>query len=95
MSDVMAGVKRCVSDNMNAMLLEEFKADEVYSALKMMGPPKLLGRIVFHPFWNVVGHDASIFCLEILNKGASLENINKTKIVLIPKTPNPITLKDF
>lgn len=37
----------------------------------------------------------SAFCLEILIKGVSLEKINKTNIVFIPKTPNPNTLKDF
>lgn len=44
MSHVMSGVKRCVCDNTNTMLLEEFQAKEVYCALKMLGPTKASGE---------------------------------------------------
>lgn len=34
-------------------------------------------------------------CLKVLNEGMSLEYLNSTNIVLIPKIPHPTNLWDF
>ncbi|KAA3474993.1 reverse transcriptase [Gossypium australe] len=42
-----------------------------------------------------LGRDTSEFCLEALNNGSSLDEINRTLVVLILKTATPKNLKNF
>lgn len=35
------------------------------------------------------------FCLDVLNKGKSMDSINNTYIILIPKVNNPIKITEF
>lgn len=75
-------------------------AEELYAALKEMGPTKAPGydgfpAIFFQNFWHIVGKEITNLCLEILNNGASFGNLNHTDIVLIPKVPNPTSIVNF
>lgn len=80
--------------------MSAFTADELYSALKGMGPTKAPGpdsfpAIFFQKFWHIVGKETSNFCLDILNNGATFGNLNQTDIVLIPKITNPSSIVNF
>lgn len=85
---------------MNQSLTTTFKEVEIIEALESMGPIKASGAdgfptIFYQKFWHIIGKDVSGFCLDILNKGKPLEDINKTQLVLIPKTAIPINLMNF
>lgn len=42
-----------------------------------------------------MGIDVGKFCLEFLNNGKDIEDLNLTEIVLIPKYSNPTNLANF
>ncbi|KAA3469488.1 reverse transcriptase [Gossypium australe] len=48
--------------------------------------------LFFQKYWHTVGQDIGAFCLEVLNGGTSLKEINRTHIVLIPKITNQTSL---
>ncbi|KAH1072462.1 hypothetical protein J1N35_024790 [Gossypium stocksii] len=65
-----------------------------------MGPTKAsdadsFPAIFYQQYWHIIGKDIFDFCLDILNNGSSLEEINMTYLVLIPKTANPTNLKNY
>ncbi|KAA3471908.1 reverse transcriptase [Gossypium australe] len=85
---------------MNQSLMATFTEEEIIEAIKGMGPTKASGpdgfqAVFYQRYWHIIGHETSKFCLDILNNGESLEDINKTQLVLIPKTANPLNLKNF
>ncbi|MBA0781586.1 hypothetical protein Gotri_002496 [Gossypium trilobum] len=64
--------------------------EEIGSALKEMGVTKAsrvdgLSAIFYQKFWHIIGQDVGMFCLNILNRGTSLEALNLTRIILISK----------
>ncbi|KAA3464007.1 reverse transcriptase [Gossypium australe] len=76
------------------------REDEVYAALKGMGPLKAPGSdgfpaLFFQKYWHIVGKEVLEYCLGILNDGKEIESANTTDIVLIPKVSQPITLVNF
>ncbi|KAA3466282.1 reverse transcriptase [Gossypium australe] len=85
---------------MNQSLIATNTKEEIEEALKGMGPTKALDpdgfpAIFYQKYWSIIGNDTSHFCLDILNNGRSLEEINRTQLVLIPKIANPLNLKNF
>ena len=65
-----------------------FTEEEVYRALKDMGPIMALGPDGFHAlfyqsYWGIVGSSVANACLGVLNDGQSISSINGTNIVLI------------
>ena len=73
---VLEGVKRAVTDSMNAELLKPYNKEEVDVAIKQMAPLKALGRDGIPPFfhqsfWQNVGSDVSKAVLSCLNTGYS------------------------
>lgn len=46
-------------------------------------------------FWIIASRDITELVLKFLNAGGSLEDINSTYIVLIPKVKNAINMTDF
>lgn len=60
-------------------------------ALRPDGYPALF----FQKYWDVVGLNIIIDCLEILNNKANIKQWNKTNIVLIPKVKSPLVVGDF
>ena len=85
---------------MNALLLEEFKAEEVRTALWQMHPTKSPGPdgmspIFFQKYWSTVGPSVTKCVLHALNTGVMPSSINETYICLIPKLKCPQRITDF
>ncbi|KAH1096603.1 hypothetical protein J1N35_013524 [Gossypium stocksii] len=97
---ILSGVQPCISETMNYSLMDTYTEGEIIEALKGIGPTKASGAdgfpaLFYQQYWHIIGKDTCAFCLEVLNKGSSLEEINVTHLVLIPKTANPTNLKNF
>ncbi|KAA3467762.1 reverse transcriptase [Gossypium australe] len=93
-------VKPKVTASMNAALLKQFTEEEICQAVKEMPPLKAPGvdgfsATFFQTYWHIVGTDVSKYCLAILNGQFELEDINKTRLVLIPKVDKPINMTQF
>ncbi|KAA3478112.1 reverse transcriptase [Gossypium australe] len=93
-------VKQKVTASMNAALLKQFTEEEICQAVKEMPPLKAPGvdgfsATFFQTYWHIVGTDVSKYCLAILNGQFELEDINKTRLVLIPKVDKPINMTQF
>ena len=75
---------------MNAELIAEFRAEEVWNALQQMHPTKSPGPdgmspIFFKNYWDIVGIEVVNYVLNALNSGSMPCGINDTFICLIPK----------
>lgn len=75
---------------MNQLLSAEYKKKEIVEALNSIGPTKASGpdgfpAIFYQKFWHIIGKEISAYFLDILNNGKSLNYLNQTDLVLIPK----------
>ncbi|KAA3457116.1 reverse transcriptase [Gossypium australe] len=100
MEHILSGINVCISDSMNQLMQNSFTEEDIIEAVNGMGPTKASGydgfpAIFYQKFWHIVGKDTTEFCLNVLNHGHSVEDINRTLIVLIPKTVAPTNLKNF
>lgn len=100
MDHILSRVPYCVSESMNQSLMATYTEGKIVEALKGMGPIKasvLDGflALFYQKYRHIIGKDTSAFCLDILNNEKSLEELNKTHLVLIPKIANPLNLKSF
>jgi hypothetical protein len=98
--EILLGVDRVVTADMNLQLDAEFTAAEVEHALNQMGLLKAPGLdgmapIFYQKYWNIVGNDLTASILSCLKDGSLLKKINHTHICLIPKVQNPESVKDF
>ncbi|KAG8499231.1 hypothetical protein CXB51_005735 [Gossypium anomalum] len=69
---LLSGVERCIGADMNQLLIEEYKEEEVVETINSIGPTKASGPdgfpiIFFQKYWHIVGREVSNFCLEVLN----------------------------
>lgn len=69
-------------------------------AINDMRPTKAPGvdgflALFFQKYWHIVGKEVSRFCLDVLNHGASLEDMNFKNIVLLPNVPNASSMINF
>lgn len=76
--------------SMNDKLLKQFTEEDIGYAVKSMAPLKAPGIdsfpvIFFQRFWHIIRSDISNYCLSILNGESEIGEINKTRILLIPK----------
>ncbi|XP_074270846.1 uncharacterized protein LOC141594752 [Silene latifolia] len=77
-----------------------FTPKEVRTAVFQLGPLKSPGpdgipAIFFHKCWHFIKHDVVGTVLAILNGNSSPEFLNKTFLVLIPKSSAPETVDNF
>ena len=89
-----------VSPEMNESLTVEFKAEEVWRALKQMHPTKALGPdgmspIFFQQYWDIVGSEVISCVLNTLNSGVMPCGINEMYICLIPKVKSPQKIMEY
>jgi len=66
----------------------------------LMDPNKSLGPYGLNPafykkLWNLCGPNIFTATISWLENGSLPQQINQTSIVLIPKIPNPVTMKEF
>ena len=88
--DSLSAITNRVSTDMNAELIAEFRAEEVWNALQQMHPTKSPGPdgmspIFFKNYWDIVGIEVVNYVLNALNSGSMPCGINDTFICLIPK----------
>uniref|UniRef100_A0A2N9IT87 RNase H type-1 domain-containing protein n=1 Tax=Fagus sylvatica TaxID=28930 RepID=A0A2N9IT87_FAGSY len=100
MSAVLDQVSPKVTEEMNQALGKEFTAVEVGAALAQMGPTKAPGPngmppIFYQSFWPQIGTTVTQAVLECLNQGVSLQSINHTHLVLIPKKLSPTVVTEY
>ncbi|KAA3477692.1 reverse transcriptase [Gossypium australe] len=93
-------VEKKVTDGMNDYLLKDFTDEDVWNAVNSMSPlkaPRVDGysAIFFQRYWHIVGPEISSYCLAILNGQIEIGDINKTRIVLIPKVEKPNSMTQF
>ena len=89
-----------VTPNMNKVLTADFKAEEVWSALKQMHPTKAPGPddmspIFYKHYWDIVGLEVVNCVLTTLNSGRMQKGINETYICLISKVKSPKKITEF
>ncbi|KAA3473191.1 reverse transcriptase [Gossypium australe] len=99
-SHILSGVDKCNTKEANTELTASYIEKEIFGALNSMGPTKAPGidgfpAIFFQNYWHIVGKEVCCFCLEVLNNGMSMDSINSTNIVIIPKIHNPTTMCNF
>ena len=81
---------RVVTPYMNHTLLQPYTPEEVKQALFQIHPSKSPGPdgmspFFFQKYWHIVGRDATIAVLYVLQSGHFLQKMNYTHILLIPK----------
>ncbi|XP_060668083.1 uncharacterized protein LOC132799665 [Ziziphus jujuba] len=99
-SDLSFGVRGRVTDFMNAELCKPFIEDELRTGLFKMNPSKAPGHdgfpaMFYQHYWPSIGATITEACLQILNDGADMGNINHTLIALVPKVNDPSNVSDY
>ena len=85
---------------MNEELIADFKAEELWCALKQMHPTKAprsdsMSPIFFKHYWDIVGLEVVNCVLTTLNLGLMPSGLNETYIFLIPKVKSPQKITEF
>ena len=93
-------VPKKLSNRISAFLDSPFSAAKIKKALFYMFPtkaPRLDGMpaLFYQTHWEIVGRDITTACLRCLIDGDSLEAINETLVVLIPKVDSPMKMSEF
>ena len=96
----LSSITSRVSPDMNEDLLVEFKAEEVWYALKQMHPTKVPGPdgmspIFYKHYWDIVGPEVVNCVLSSLNSGRMPCSLNETYLCLIPKVKSPQKITEF
>lgn len=89
-----------VTAGMNELLLQPFTAEEIRTALVMMGANKAQGPDgltagFYQIHWEKLGPSVTEAVLNFLNGSVMPESVNNTTIVLIPKVKNPQEMRQF
>lgn len=45
--------------------------------------------------WGIVGDDVTNFCLNVLNRGSYVREVNQTMLTMIPKVDQPTLVTEF
>lgn len=97
--EVAKTIRRCITKEMNEQLTKKFQKEEIIQAISQMHLTKAPGpdgmsAMFYQKYWDIIGEDVSNIILNTLNANASLTNLNKTNIVLIPKTNRPTKMNE-
>lgn len=97
---LLSAISPCIMEELNERLMVEFKAKEVVEAIKTIAPLKATGKddfpaIFFQKYWYVTGDEVTRYCLDVLNGRRSIEEVNHTSIILIPKVNSPKSMSQF
>ncbi|KAL4309243.1 hypothetical protein GQ457_01G013830 [Hibiscus cannabinus] len=97
---IFDNVRRSVSTDMNNDLLAPFVDAEVHAALRTMSPLKAPGldgfpALFYQTYWSIVGKEVTEYCLSVLNGDLDISEINRTHIVLIPKSQGGMGFRDM
>lgn len=89
-----------VTEEMNHNLLKPFTKAEVQNAVFHLSSYKAPGpngywTCFYQDYWHVVGDEVCEVVLSFLNSNDSIENINFTFLVMIPKINNPVKIIDY
>jgi len=81
-------------------LCEEVNDQEIWEGLKSIADNKAPGidgytACFFKKAWQVVKEDVCSAVKDFFKTGTMCKIINCTTITLVPKIPNPVTVKDF
>ena len=96
----LSAINTSVTTELNEELLTNFKAKEVWRALKQMHPTKApspngMSPIFYQNYWDIVGSDVIKCVLNALNSGVMPSDLNETFICLIPKVKSPQKITEF
>ena len=96
----LSSITTRVSLDMNKELLVDFKAKEVWYALKQLHltkapEPDGMSPIFFKHYWNIVGPEVVNCVLSSLNSSRMPCRLNETYICLIPKVKSPQNITKF
>ncbi|KAK5785758.1 hypothetical protein PVK06_040375 [Gossypium arboreum] len=97
---ILSRVERCMIDDMNNVLADEYGKEELVTAMKVMGQTKALGAngflvLFYQKSWYIISKDVGVFCLEIFNNGKSLVRLNNTYVALILNVVHHINITNF
>ncbi|XP_013624410.1 PREDICTED: uncharacterized protein LOC106330501 [Brassica oleracea var. oleracea] len=96
----LGNINHVVSDECNAYLSRDVTAEEVrisvfsIGATRAPGPDGLTASF-YQTYWDIVGPAVVEEVQHFFNTGEFYTDLNHTNLCLIPKIPNPITMKDF
>ena len=98
--EVLLTIETRVSAQMNEKLSADYKAWEVYEAVKQMALLKAPNSDGMHPIfsqylWPLVGDEVTATILQFLNTAMFPCHLNHTFISLIPKVKNPELVSEF
>lgn len=94
LSDIIEVVRPAIMLQQNESLNRPFSRDEIEGALSQMFPTKSswvdgMHVLFYQKYWDVAGNDVMAFCLNILNEGASVKEMNHVLQTLILKVHKP------
>ena len=100
MEEVLSHIPPRVDGVINSKLNAPFSKEEVKTALLQMFPTKApdpngFPAHFFQRNWDLYGDEVTDMVLRVLSGDDSLEEINKTFIILIPKIASPKNLGQF
>lgn len=98
--EVLYGLSRVVSDDMNAALDADPIDDEIERALFQMHPNNALGpngfyALFFQKFWDILGNDVVYLVKKWWRGLIDLSHLNQMCISLVPKSHEHKVLGDF
>ena len=100
LAEILNGIPRTITTEMNDKLTREVDEMEIKSALFSMNPNKTPGQdsmslLFFQKFWHVVKPDLIAAIRSFFHSSNMPKSWNHTVISLIPKIQNPTNLKSY
>ena len=98
--ELLEAIHPKITNRMNAVLVQDFRAAEVEKALKQMHPLKASGPdgmppLFYQHYWPTVNSVVIQTVVDFLNHGVAPPKFHETHIVLIPKTKNSSRVTDY